>query len=88
MRFTAYDRIEVYMKEIALAARVENKCIIEYLIVQVQSKLDFCKTIITSYMDKNFAYLMIAVDLEFVEPCEKILREIIRLLVSILTIGN
>jgi len=65
------------MKEIALAARVENKCIIEYLIVQVQSKLDFCKTIITSYMDKNFAYLMIAVDLEFVEPCEKILREII-----------
>lgn len=77
MRFTAYDRIEVYMREIALASRVENKDIIEYLFVQVQSKLDFCKTIATSYIDKNFAYLLLAVEVEFVEPCEKILREII-----------
>lgn len=77
MHFTAYDRIEVYMREIALATRVENKSIIEYLFIQVQSKLDFCKTITTSYMDKNFAYLLLAVDEKFVEPCEKILREII-----------
>lgn len=65
------------MREIALATRVENKGIIEYLFVQVQSKLDFCKIITTSYIDKNFAYLLIAVDDTFVEPCEKILREII-----------
>jgi len=65
------------MREIALAARVENKHIIEYLFVQAQAKLDFCKIIITSYVDKNFSYLLIAVEQKFVEPCEKILREII-----------
>ena len=65
------------MREIALATRVENKGIIEHLFVQVQAKLDFCKTIVTSYIDKNFCYLLIAVDEKFIEPCEKILREII-----------
>lgn len=65
------------MREIALASRVENKSIIEHLFVQIQTKLDFCKTIITSYVDKNFAYLLLAVDTQFVEPTEKILREII-----------
>ncbi len=65
------------MREYALATRVENKNIIEYLYLQVQSKLDFCKTITTSYVDKNFYYLLLAVDEKYVEPVEKILREII-----------
>jgi hypothetical protein len=77
MCFVAYYSLEVYMREIALASRVENKRIIEHLFLQVQSKLDFCKTITTSYIDKNFAYLLLAVDEQFVDAVEKILREII-----------
>ncbi|MBR6778813.1 MAG: hypothetical protein IKM43_01500 [Clostridia bacterium] len=65
------------MREIALATGVRNKNIIEYLYTLVQSKIDFCKKIVTSYADKNFCYLLLACDDAYIEPCEKILREII-----------
>jgi len=65
------------MREIALAVGNKNKDMIESLYPEVQSKLDFCKTIITTYADNNFMYLLIAFDEGFSVPCEKILKEII-----------
>ena len=65
------------MREIALAARVENKEIIDYLQMNIKNRLDVCKTIITNYCDNNFCYLLFACDEEFVKICEEIIREII-----------
>ncbi len=73
----AYDRLEVNMREIALAAQLKNKSIIEYLYANVKSKIDFCKTILTCYNDSNFAYLLFACDEAFIAPCEQILSDII-----------
>ena len=65
------------MKEIALAVRVKNNDILAFLHAHIKSKLDFCKTIITTYSDNNFSYLLLAFDEEFILPIETILREII-----------
>lgn len=65
------------MREIALAAQLKNKGIIEFLHANVKAKIDFCKTILTCYNDANFAYLLFACDENFVAPCEEILRDII-----------
>ena len=65
------------MREIALAARVENKKIIEFLQASISSRLDFCKSIITNFCDNNFCYLLFACDEEFVKVCEELLREAI-----------
>lgn len=73
----AYITLEVFMREIALAVGVRNREIIEFLHANIKSKIDFCKTILTSYSDNNFIYLLFACDKEFVEPCETILRDII-----------
>lgn len=62
------------MREIALATGVKNKEIIDFLHANIQNKIDFCKTIITSFSDNNFVYLLFACDSEY-ELCEKILRE-------------
>ncbi len=65
------------MREIALASGVRNKEIIEFLHTNIVAKIDFCKTIVTSYVDNNFVYLLFACDEAYVEPCETILRDII-----------
>ena len=65
------------MRELALATKVSNKEIIDFLYANIQSKIDFCKTIITRYNDNNFSYLLFACEEKFVEPCEMILREVI-----------
>jgi len=65
------------MREIALAARVENKKIIEFLQANITPRLDFCKNIITNFCDNNFCYLLFACEEEFVRVCEEILREAI-----------
>lgn len=65
------------MREIALATRVENKHIIEFLHANIKIKLDFCKNITTNYCDNNFCYLLFACDEQFIQPCETIIREII-----------
>lgn len=65
------------MREIALASKLENKGIIEYLHSQIQNKIDFCKIIITSYSDTNFCYLLFACEEGYIEPCETIMRDII-----------
>ncbi|MBR2970108.1 MAG: hypothetical protein IKC49_03535, partial [Clostridia bacterium] len=65
------------MREIALAAGVENKEIIDYLYTNVKSKIDFCKTIITNYSDSNFSYLLFACEDTYIDPCESILKDII-----------
>lgn len=65
------------MKEIALATRVKNNDILAFLQANIQSKLDFCKTIITTYSDNNFCYLLFAFDETFFAPIETILKEII-----------
>ena len=65
------------MKEIALASCVGNKSIIEYLHANIQSKIDFCKNIVTTYSDNNFVYLLFAFDETYIQPCENILREVI-----------
>ena len=75
--FYAYDKLEVYMREIALATRVKNKEIIEYLHANLTAKIDFCKNIITTYADNNFVYLLIAFDESKLEVCEAIIRETI-----------
>lgn len=77
MHFTAYDRIEVYMREIALASGVSNKEIIDFLTANIKTKLDFCKTIVTNYSDSNFSYLLFACEDSYVQACESILRDII-----------
>ncbi len=65
------------MRELALASKVRNKEIIDFLHANIQSKIDFCKTIITRYNDNNFSYLLFACEEKFIEPCEIILREVI-----------
>ena len=65
------------MREIALATGVKNKDILAFLHANIQTKLDFCKTIITTYSDNNFSYLLFAFDDDFSRPIETILREII-----------
>lgn len=65
------------MREIALASGVRNKEIIEFLHANISAKIDFCKTIVTTYVDNNFVYLLFACDEAYVEPCETIVREII-----------
>ncbi len=65
------------MREIALATRVKNREIIDFLHANIKTKIDFCKTIITGYNDNNFRYLLFACDEKYIEPCEKILREIL-----------
>ncbi|MBE5741265.1 MAG: hypothetical protein E7351_01885 [Clostridiales bacterium] len=65
------------MREIALATRVKNKDIIEFLHANIRAKLDFCKTIVTNYSDNNFSYLLFACEDNYIEPCETILKEII-----------
>ena len=62
------------MREIALAVGIPNKSIIDYLHDSIKTKFDFCKTIITSYCDKNFCYLLFACEDEFAKHCEQILR--------------
>ena len=63
------------MREIALAVRVENKNILDFLQTHVKNRMDFCKTIITNYCDNNFCYLLFAFDKEFALVCEQIIRE-------------
>ncbi|MGN0787820.1 MAG: hypothetical protein ACI4L6_01975 [Candidatus Onthoplasma sp.] len=65
------------MREIALASQVKNKHILDYLHTNIKSQIDFCKTIVTSYCDNNFCYLLFACVDEYVMACEKILRDII-----------
>lgn len=72
---SAYDSIEVFMREIALAAGLKNKDIIEFLHANIKTKLDFCKTITTTYCDNNFCYLMFACDEDFSCVCEEIIKE-------------
>ena len=76
-QLSAYDSIEVIMREMAVATQLNNKGIIEYLYANVKAKIDFCKTILTCYDDNNFSYLLFACDETFVAPCEEILRDII-----------
>ena len=63
------------MREIALAANVKNKQIIDFLHAQIQTKMDFCKSIVTSYSDNNFIYLLFACDEINEKTCEDIIRE-------------
>lgn len=65
------------MREIALATRVENKKILDFLQTNIRNRMDFCQTITTNYCDNNFSYLLFACDNEFVKICEEIIREII-----------
>lgn len=65
------------MREIALATKVANKKMIDFLHANISSKIDFCKKIITSYSDNNFIYLLFACDEGYIQPCETILKEII-----------
>lgn len=65
------------MREIALAVKVGNENIIDFLHASLQSKIDFCKAIVTRYNDNNFCYLLFACDEKFVDACETILRETI-----------
>lgn len=63
------------MREIALATGLKNKDIIEFLHAHIKPKLDFCKTITTTFLDNNFCYLLFACDEAFILPCEAIVRE-------------
>lgn len=65
------------MVEFALATKLENKNIFDFLQSQVQAKLNFCKNILTGYSDNNFNYLLLACEEGYIEPCENILRETI-----------
>lgn len=65
------------MREIALAVRVENKSIIDFLQTNIRNRMDFCKTVITNYCDNNFCYFLFACDEEFELICEEIIREVI-----------
>ena len=65
------------MREIALACKVKNEEIIDFLHTNVVNRIDFCKCVITRYCDNNFSYLLFACDEMFACACEKILREII-----------
>jgi len=65
------------MREIALAVRVENKHIIDFIQSNIRNRMDFCKTILTNYCDNNFCYLLFACDEEFVSLAENLIREVI-----------
>lgn len=65
------------MREIALATRVKNKEMIEFLYANIKTKLDFCKNLITNYCDNNFSYLLFACDEEYSIACESVLKDII-----------
>lgn len=65
------------MREIALAVKLKNKEIIEFLSANVKSKLDFCKTVITNFCDNNFSYLLFACDESFSGACESVIKDII-----------
>ncbi|MBR1987653.1 MAG: hypothetical protein IKA36_01305 [Clostridia bacterium] len=65
------------MREIALACKIKNEDIIDFLHTNVVNRIDFCKCVITRYCDDNFSYLLFACDEMFAFACEKILREII-----------
>ena len=65
------------MKEIALATGLKNNNILQFLHANIKSRLDFCKTLVTTYSDSNFSYLLFACDEAFYEPCDAILRDII-----------
>lgn len=65
------------MREIALATGLNNKEIIQFLHANIKSKLDFCKTIVTTYCDNNFCYLLFACEEQYMQACETILRDII-----------
>ena len=73
----AYDSIEVFMREIALAVGLKNKAIIEFLQANIKSKLDFCRTITTTYCDNNFCYLLFAFNKEFSALCEEAMKEVV-----------
>ncbi len=62
------------MKELALATGVSNKQIIDFLYKNINSKINFCKPIITNYADNNFNYLLFACEDKFLESCEDVLR--------------
>ena len=65
------------MREIALASQVENKEIVEFLHSNIQSKIDFCKTIVTNYSDNNFSYILFACEDSYFNACESVLKDII-----------
>ena len=65
------------MREIALASRIENKDIMDFLQSNIKVRLDFCKTVITNYCDNNFCYLLFACDDDFIKVAEEMLRDII-----------
>lgn len=65
------------MREITLASRVDNKEIIDYLYAHINGKIDFCKIIITTYVDNNFAYLLLACDDDNFLVFEKVLKDLI-----------
>ena len=63
------------MREIALAAQLNNKEILQGLSANIRAKIDFCKTVVTNYCDKDFCYLLFACDGEFTGLCETIIKE-------------
>lgn len=65
------------MREIALATGLKNEGIINFIRNNVRTRMDFCKTIVTTYSDNNFNFLLFACDENFVEQCENVLRDII-----------
>ncbi len=65
------------MREIAFASQLKNKHIIDFISEKVKSKIDFCKTIVTTYLDNNFAYLLFACEEEFYAQCEVVLANVI-----------
>ena len=65
------------MKEIALATGLNNIRILQFMHANIKSRLDFCKTLVTTYSDSNFSYLLFACDADFFDACIAILRDII-----------
>lgn len=63
------------MREIAIAAGVRNRAIIDFLHLELNSRLDFCKILSTIYTDNNFYYLLLAIDEKYNDVCETILKE-------------
>lgn len=64
------------MREVALATAVNNKEIIDFLHANIKTKIDFCKTILTTYCDNNFCYLLFACEDTYIKTAEKIIKEI------------
>ena len=65
------------MREIALATGLNNRDIIEYLQSEIKGKLNFCKTLITTYCDRNFCYLLFACDETSFIQCDETIRGIV-----------